>query len=84
MMLQVKVFKFQFKWAAVAGFQQPVAFRAVVVGHRVVGRCERASGRGEVAPTTYRRERWNDAYAFLPGKVESACLYQTGAMVILL
>lgn len=60
-MLQVKLFKFQFERAALAGFQPPVAFRAVVIGHRVVGRCEGASGSGEIAPTTYRRKRWNDA-----------------------
>lgn len=56
MMLQVKVFKFQFKWAAMAGLQPPGAFRAVIVGHRVVRRRERASGGGEIAPATYRRE----------------------------
>lgn len=52
MILQVEVFKFQFKRAAVAGFQPPGAFGAVVVGHGVVGRRERAGGSGEIAPTT--------------------------------
>lgn len=51
-MLQVKAFKFQFKRAAMAGFQPPVAFGAVVVGHGVVGRRKRASGSGEIAPAT--------------------------------
>lgn len=52
MMLQVKVFEFQFKCAAVARFQPPVAFRAVVIGHRVVGRYERAAWSGEITPAT--------------------------------
>lgn len=52
MMLQVKLLKFQFKRAAVAGSQQPGAVGAVVIGHRVVGRRERARGSGEVAPAT--------------------------------
>ena len=64
MMLQVELFKVQFKWAAVAGLQQPVAFGAVVIGHRVVGRRERARGSGEVASTAYRRKRGDDAEPF--------------------
>lgn len=83
-MLQVKVFKFQFKWAAVAGFQPPVAFGAVVVRHRVVGRSEHASGSREIAPTTYRRKRWDDPYCFLHGKMEFSYPYLTGVMVTLL
>lgn len=77
MMLQVKVFEFQFKWAAMTGLQPPEAFGAVVVGHRVVGRCERAGGSGEIAPTTYRRESWNDAHPFFSGKMESSSSFQT-------
>lgn len=64
MMLQVEVFEGQFKWAAMAGFQPPVAFRAVVVRHWVVGRREYACGGGEVAPTTYRRNKWTDTHLF--------------------
>lgn len=80
----MKVFKFQFKWAAVAGFQPPIAFGAVVVGHRVVGRYEHASGGGEITPTTYGRKRPADTFLFLYGKMESSCLYPTGATVTLL
>lgn len=82
-MLQVEVFKFQFEWAAVAGFQPPIAFRAVVVGHRVVGRSEHASGSREIAPTSYRRKRWDDPDVFLLGKMEFSCLYQTGVTATL-
>lgn len=80
----MEVFKFQFKWAAVAGFQPPRAFGAVVVGHWVVGGREHASGGGEVTPTTYRRKRRDDTYLFLDGRMESSCLYPTGATVTLL
>lgn len=80
-MLQVKAFKFQFKRAAMAGFQRPVAFGAVVVGHGVVGRRKRASGSGEIAPATYRRKRWNDAHRFLSRTTESSCLYQGVARI---
>lgn len=80
-MLQVKIFKFQFKRAALAGFQPPITLRTVVVGHGVVGRRERASGSGEIAPTTYRRKRWNDAYRFLSRTTESSCLYQAVAPI---
>lgn len=80
-MLQVKAFKFQFKRAARAGFQPPVAFGAVVVGHGVVGRRKRASGRGEIAPATYRRKRRNDAYRFLSRTTESSCLSPAAAPI---
>lgn len=76
-MLQVKVFEFQFKWAAVAGLQPPGAFGAVVVGHRVVGGRERAGGSGEIAPATYRRESWKDAHPFFSGKMKSSSPFQT-------
>lgn len=81
MVLQMEVFKFQFKRTAVAGFQPPVALGAVVVGHRVVGRCEHAGGSGEIASTTYGRETWDDTHPFLSGKTATSCLYQTGATV---
>lgn len=57
MVLQVEVYEFQFKWAAMTGFQQPVTFRTVVVGHRVVRRHEYACGSGEIASTTYRKKK---------------------------
>ena len=56
MILQMEVFKLQQERAAVAGLQLPGALGAVVVGHRVVGGCERAGGCGEVAPTACGRK----------------------------
>lgn len=77
MILQVEVFKFQLKWAAMTGFQPPLTFGAVVVGHRVVRRREYACGGGQIAPTTYRRKKqsdrrkkWKDAYPFLSHKID--------------
>lgn len=52
----MEVVEFQFKGTAVTGLQPPEALGAVVVRHWVVGRRERASGGGEVAPTPCRRE----------------------------
>lgn len=57
MALQVEVFKLQLEGAALAGLQLPVALGAMVVGHRVVGRSEGASGSSEVPPTTCRTQR---------------------------
>lgn len=54
---QVEVLEFKLEWAASAGFQSPVAFGAVVVGHRVVGRCEHPCGGGEIASTACRETR---------------------------
>jgi hypothetical protein len=55
---QVEVLEFKQERAATAGFQPPVAFGAVVVGHRVVGRCEHPCGGGEIASTACRGTQW--------------------------
>lgn len=52
-MLQVEVLEFELESTAMAGFQPPVALRAVVVGHRVVGGCDQPRGGGEIASTAY-------------------------------
>lgn len=62
--LHVEVLEFQLERAAMAGFQLPVALRAVVVGHRVVGRCEQPRGAGETASTAYRGETESETGLF--------------------
>ena len=73
----MKVFEFQYKWAAVTGLQPPGAFGAVVVGHWVVGRRERACGSSKIAPATYNRENWKDGQPFLSHKMKSSSPFQT-------
>lgn len=62
--LHVEVLEFQLERAAMAGFQLPVALRAVVVGHWVVGRCEQPRGAGEIASTAYRGEAESETGLF--------------------
>lgn len=60
---QEEVLEFKLERAATAGLQPPVAFGAVVVGHRVVGRCEHPCGSGEIASTACRGTQWVKKHA---------------------
>lgn len=62
---QVEVLEFQLERATMTGFQPPVAFGAVVVGHRVVGRCEHPCGGGEITSTACRGTQWMNHSLFL-------------------